>query len=46
VALEAWSWAALGGRGAMAARASTGGWRWGLELTAEARLTETRGRGG
>jgi hypothetical protein len=34
VAPEAWSWAALGGRGAVAARASLGGWRWGMELTA------------
>jgi hypothetical protein len=46
VAPEAWSWAALGGRGAMAAQASSGGWRWGMELTAGARLSERRGRGG
>jgi hypothetical protein len=46
VAPEAWSWAALGGREAMAARASSGGWRWGMELTAGAYLTERRGRGG
>jgi hypothetical protein len=46
VAPEAWSWAALGGRGVVAARASSGGWRWGMELTAGARLTERRGRGG
>jgi hypothetical protein len=36
VAPEAWSWAALGGRGAMVARASSGDWRWGMELTAGA----------
>jgi hypothetical protein len=46
VAPEAWSWVALCGRGAVAARASSGGWRWGMELTAGARLTERRGRGG
>jgi hypothetical protein len=46
VAPEARSWVALGGREAMAARASSGGWRWGTELTAGARLTERRGRGG
>jgi hypothetical protein len=46
VAPEARSWAALGGREAVAARASSGGWRWGMELTAGARLTERRGRGG
>jgi hypothetical protein len=34
VAPEAWSWAALGGRGAVEARASSGGWRWGMELIA------------
>jgi hypothetical protein len=43
VAPEAQSWAALGGRKAMAARVSLGGWRWGTELTAGARLTERRG---
>jgi hypothetical protein len=37
VAPEAWSWVALGGRGAVAAQASSGGWRWGMELTAERR---------
>jgi hypothetical protein len=41
-----WSWAALGGRGAVAAWVSLGGWRWGMELTAGARLTERRERGG
>jgi hypothetical protein len=46
VAPEAWSWAALGGRGAVAARASSGSWRWEMELTAGAWLTERRGRGG
>jgi hypothetical protein len=46
VAPEAWSWAALSGRGAVAVRASSGGWRWGTELTAGARLTERRGRDG
>jgi hypothetical protein len=46
VAPEARSWAALGGREAAVARASSGGWRWGTELTAGARLTERRGRGG
>jgi hypothetical protein len=46
VAPETWSWATLGGRGAMAVQASSGGWRWGMELTAGARLTERRGRGG
>jgi hypothetical protein len=46
VAPEEWSWAALGGRGAVAAQASLGGWSWGMELTARARLTERRGRGG
>jgi hypothetical protein len=46
VAPEAWSWAALGGRGAMASRVSSSGWRWGMELTAGARLSERRGRGG
>jgi hypothetical protein len=46
VAPKAWSWAALCGRGAVATRASSGGWRWGMELTARARLTERRGRGG
>jgi hypothetical protein len=46
VAPEARSWAALGGRESVAARASSGGWRWGTELAAEARLSEKRGRGG
>jgi hypothetical protein len=46
VAPEARSWAALGGREAVAAWASSSGWRWGMELTAGARLTERRGRGG
>jgi hypothetical protein len=45
VAPEAWSWAALGGREAVAVRASSGGWRWRTELTVGARLTERRGRG-
>jgi hypothetical protein len=42
---EAWSWAALGGRGIVTAWVSSGSWRWGVELTAGARLTERRGRG-
>jgi hypothetical protein len=46
VAPEAWSWAALGGRGAVAVRASLGGWKCGVELTAGAQLIERRGRGG
>jgi hypothetical protein len=46
VAPEAWSWEALGGWGAVAARASSGRSRWGMELTAGARLAERRGRGG
>jgi hypothetical protein len=46
VAPETWSWAVLGGRGEVAAWVSSGGWRWGMELTAGARLTERRGRGG
>jgi hypothetical protein len=46
VAPEARSWAALDGREAVVARASSGGWRWGTELTAGARLTKRRGRGG
>jgi hypothetical protein len=46
VAPEARSWAALGGREAVATWVSSGGWRWGTELTARARLTERRGRGG
>jgi hypothetical protein len=46
VAPEAWSRAALGGRESVAARASSGGWRWGTELTVGARLSEKRGRGG
>jgi hypothetical protein len=45
VAPEARSWAAIGGQGVVAARASSGGWRWGMELIAGARLTERRGRG-
>jgi hypothetical protein len=45
VAPEARSWAALGGREAMAAWVSLGGWRWGMEMTAGARLIERRGRG-
>jgi hypothetical protein len=36
VAPEARSWAALGGREAVAERASSDGWRWGTELTAGA----------
>jgi hypothetical protein len=46
VAPEARSWAALGGRESVVVRVSSGGWRWGMELTAGARLTERRGRGG
>jgi hypothetical protein len=46
VAPEARSWAAFGGREAVAALVSSGGRRWGMELTARARLTERRGRGG
>jgi hypothetical protein len=46
VAPEASNWAALGRREAVAAQVSSGGWRWGMELTAGARLTERRGRGG
>jgi hypothetical protein len=46
VAPETRSWAVLGGREAVAARASSGGWRWGTEQTAGARLTERRGKGG
>jgi hypothetical protein len=46
VSPEAWSWAALGGRGAVATRVSLGGWRWGMELTARAKLTERQGRCG
>jgi hypothetical protein len=46
MAPEAWSWAALGGWGAVAARVSSGGWRWGMELTAGAQVTKRRGRGG
>jgi hypothetical protein len=46
VAPEARSWAALGGREAVSVQASLGGWRWGTELTAGARLTERRERGG
>jgi hypothetical protein len=46
VAPEVRSWAALGGREAVAARASLGGWRWGTKLTAGVRLTDRRGRGG
>jgi hypothetical protein len=46
VAPEARSWAALGGREAEAAQASSGGGTWGTELTARARLTESRGKGG
>jgi hypothetical protein len=44
--MKARSWAALGGRESVAARVSSGGWRWGMELTAGARLTKRRGRGG
>jgi hypothetical protein len=40
VAPEKRSWAVLGGRESMAAWASSGGWRWGTELTAGARLSE------
>jgi hypothetical protein len=43
VAPEAWSWAALGGWGAVAARVSSGGWRWEMELTVGARLTGDEG---
>jgi hypothetical protein len=46
VAPEARSWVALDGRESVAARASSGGWMWGTELTAGARLSEKRGRGG
>jgi hypothetical protein len=46
VAPETRSWAALDGWESVAARASSGGWRWGTELTAGARLSERRGRGG
>jgi hypothetical protein len=46
VAPEARSWAALGDRESVAARASSGGWRWGTELIAGARLSEGQGRGG
>jgi hypothetical protein len=46
VAPDARSWAALGGREVVAARASSSGWRWGTELTTGAHLTERRGRGG
>jgi hypothetical protein len=46
VAPEAQSWAALSGREAVVAWASSGGWRWGTELTVTARLTERRGKGG
>jgi hypothetical protein len=46
VAPEARSWAALGGREEVVARASSGGWRWGTELTVGACLTERRGRSG
>jgi hypothetical protein len=46
MAPEARSWAALGGREVVTVWASSGGWRWGTELTAGARLTERRGRGG
>jgi hypothetical protein len=37
---EAGRGAALGGREAVAARSSSGGWRWRMELAAGARLTE------
>jgi hypothetical protein len=46
VAPEVRSWAALGGRESVAAWVSWGGWRWATELTAGARLSEKRGRGG
>jgi hypothetical protein len=46
VAPEAQSWAALGGWESVVVWASSGGWRWGTELTAGARLSEKRGRGG
>jgi hypothetical protein len=46
VAPEARSWAALGGREAVAAQASSGGWRWRTELIAGSRLTERQERGG
>jgi hypothetical protein len=40
VAPEAQSWATLGGWESVAARVSSGGWRWGTELIAGARLSE------
>jgi hypothetical protein len=43
---EAGRGAALGGQEAVAARASSGGWRWRMELAAGARLIERRRRGG
>jgi hypothetical protein len=46
VAPEARGWATLGGQESVVAWASSGGWRWGTELTAGARLSERRGRGG
>jgi hypothetical protein len=46
VAPEARSWMALGGREAVVARVSSGGRRWGTELTARAHLTERQGKGG
>jgi hypothetical protein len=46
VAPEARGWATLGGRESVVAWASSGGWRWGTELTPGARLSERRGIGG
>jgi hypothetical protein len=46
VAPEARSWAVLSGREAVVAWVSSGGWRWGTELTVRARLTKRQGRGG
>jgi hypothetical protein len=40
MAPEARSGAALGVRESVAVRASSGGWRWGTELIAGARLSE------
>jgi hypothetical protein len=45
VAPEARSWAALGDWESVAAWVTSGGWRWGTELTARAQLSEKRGRG-
>jgi hypothetical protein len=40
------SGAALGDRESVAARASSGSWRWGTKLIAGAQLSEKRGGGG